>query len=104
MTTPLQLPVLSYRLAQVDDTEDVTLERVPQMTGPDHWAIREGHYCLNKSALWESEPIPSSRNDDFFARCRWPSAEEALEFWEVHGRTKFPLRWVAQAGKAAGDG
>lgn len=32
---------------------------------------------LNKSGEWEHEPIPSSRDDDYIARCRWNNWEDA---------------------------
>lgn len=42
----------------------------------DVWAIRQGgSRVLNHDGEWEHEPLPSSRDDDFFLRCRWPLAE-----------------------------
>ena len=41
------------------------------------WAVRDDLNCLNFSGEWESEPYPSSRDADFLARTRWPSAEAA---------------------------
>lgn len=44
----------------------------------DVWAIRKGGWCLNRDGQWEFEPQPSSRDNEFYARCRFPR-EEALQ-------------------------
>lgn len=59
----------------------VTLDLTRGMNGAVRWAIREGRACLNKKGEWEHEPMPSSRTDAFFNRCRWNSAEAAIKFW-----------------------
>ncbi len=41
----------------------------------DVWAIRRGGYVLNRDGQWEHEPLPSSRDDAFLARCRYPLAD-----------------------------
>jgi hypothetical protein len=73
------LTVASYSLVE-SEVSDVTLERV---RGIDciRWAIRRGKTCFNKSGDWEYEPLPSSRTEEFFARCRWDTPEEALACW-----------------------
>lgn len=45
------------------------------------WTVRRHGYCLNREAEWEYEPMPSSRDDEFFGRCRFDSLEEAVEMW-----------------------
>jgi hypothetical protein len=45
------------------------------------WAIREHGLVFNKEGKWEDEPMPSSRNKEFFTRCRFSSVDEALEVW-----------------------
>lgn len=47
------------------------------------WAIRSGGDALNKSGEWEWEPNPSSRDDAFFARCRWATRDEAYAAWQA---------------------
>lgn len=51
----------------------------------DVWAIRKlGHHVLNHDGQWEIEPQPSSRDDEFMARCRFtlmaalPAADAAM--------------------------
>lgn len=44
------------------------------------WAIKRAGFCLNHEGMWEFEPIPSSRDEDFYKRCRWFSANAAIEF------------------------
>ena len=43
----------------------------------DQWAIVRLGQCLNRDNEWEWEPQPSSRDDDFYARCRF-NRDEAL--------------------------
>jgi hypothetical protein len=43
------------------------------------WAIISGSSCLNKDGQWEYEPMPSSRDDEFFSRCRFTSVDEAVK-------------------------
>lgn len=47
------------------------------------WAIYPFHgvpSCLNREGEWEYEPLPSNRDDEFYARCRFASLEDAVEF------------------------
>jgi hypothetical protein len=78
----IDLPVLSYQL-EYDDYQRilVTLDMARGINGVIRWAIREKGDCLNKDGKWEYEPLNSSRTEEFFARCRWDTAEEALKFW-----------------------
>ena len=56
--------------------------RKAQSDGTVLWAI-EGRYerdYLNKDGKWEYGGLPSSRDDEFIARCRYASAEEAINY------------------------
>lgn len=59
----------------------IELMRSPFYTG-ERYAVRNGlGRCLNKSGEWELEPMPSSRDDAFYERCRFDSfaaAEAAM--------------------------
>lgn len=76
----------AMKLAQVSAyslPDGTRIEATPQRRGPARWAVRNGFgSCLNSSAQWEDEPSPSSRDDEFFARCRWDTAQEAYAAWE----------------------
>lgn len=53
---------------------------------PTAWAIREGHNVLAKDLEWELEPNPSRRDEDFFSRARYSTADEAYSYakkWAV---------------------
>ncbi len=43
----------------------------------DLWAITRHYACLAEDGLWEVEPMPSNRSDEFLKRCRFP-LDEAL--------------------------
>ena len=81
MTRFQDLIARTYHLPQFNGM-DCTLDRVAQYNGPDRWAIRRGACCLNHDGNWEYEPLPSSRTDEFFARCRFATADEALAAWD----------------------
>jgi hypothetical protein len=44
----------------------------------ERWAVRQNSSCLSKDGEWEYEHRPSSRDDEFYARCRFDSLDEAL--------------------------
>ena len=83
------LRVLAYELDSWENVIDVRLESVGQLDGSEKWAIREEGCCLNKQGEWEFEPLPSSRTDDFYDRCRWDTADAALEFWNQGHKSRF---------------
>lgn len=56
----------------------VRIQRARQMEGPDKWKVERDGSVLNKSGDWEYEPLPSSRSDEFLARCRYDTAQEAI--------------------------
>lgn len=65
-----------------NDRVSITLQRQPQRQGADKWAIYEGKsYALSREGYWEYEPMPSSRDDDYLARCRFDTPQEAYEFY-----------------------
>jgi hypothetical protein len=59
-------------------SDAIHIERAKQIEGPAKWAVRRHGDCLNKQGEWEYEPMPSSRDDEFLARCRFDSPAEAL--------------------------
>lgn len=60
---------------------DVKIERCVQSDGSHKWAVRRGGSCLSHEGHYEWEPLPSSRDDEFLARCRFDSAESAYSAW-----------------------
>ena len=83
------LLILSYLLKRDDyKMSIVVLDHTSWGEKGEKWAIRCTSMCLNKKGEWEFEPSPSNRYDEFFERCRWNSAEEALEFWNHHPDSK----------------
>jgi hypothetical protein len=51
------------------------------------WAIVKQSFCLNKDLVFEYEPLPSSRDDDFLSRTRF-SLEDALNLVEKYLKSK----------------
>lgn len=73
---PPGVVVSGYRIG--DGINAIRIERVQQISGPDMWAARRHGDVLNRSGVWEWEPMPSSRDDEFLARCRFGSHAEAI--------------------------
>lgn len=70
---------------QFADTGALFPPRFVRMNSPfydgERWAVRWYGHCLTKTAEWEYEPMPSSRDDAFYARCRFDTLEQAVETW-----------------------
>jgi hypothetical protein len=74
-----ELPILAY-----DAGGEVRIDACRQRDGKTMWAVRNGFGCLNADGEFEYEPMPSSRDDEFLARCRFPSAQDALHALTLH--------------------
>jgi len=62
----------------------VTLDACRSIDGGYSWAIRQSNgFCLDKDGDWEYESMPSSRDDQFYEMCRFPTIEKALEAWAL---------------------
>lgn len=46
---------------------------------PFMWAVKWSGNNLSKDGEWEYEPIASSRDDEFYARCRFDTFEDAMQ-------------------------
>lgn len=74
-----------WRIAgSADRISEICIESVAQIDGPDRFAIRRGGCVMAKDGEWEYEPQPSSRDDGFFARCRYATFEEAAAVYSAH--------------------
>jgi hypothetical protein len=74
----IALTVLSY---EVDPVHDIRLVRKYQRDGGSLWAVTKENnsMCLNRQGEWEDEPMPSARDDAYLERCRFGTAEAALD-------------------------
>jgi hypothetical protein len=62
--------------------EEIFIERKQQRDGSYKYAIcKGGRSVLTKESLFEWEPSPSNRDEDYLARARYASLEEAWDFW-----------------------
>ena len=72
-----ELRVLVYELDKDHYGHPITLE----WRGDGTWAICHLGSVYSRNHEWEYEPNPSSRSDEFIARTRYSSPEEAVEHW-----------------------
>lgn len=78
-----ELEVNEYQLygGKNGDSFHIVIERSPQISGPDLWAVHSKFFCLNKAGTWQSKRRPSERNEEFIKECRFSSPREALLCW-----------------------
>jgi hypothetical protein len=52
------------------------------------WAIsgESDRYVFNNDGKWEYQPMPSSRDEDFYRRCRYQSVKDAVAHLKAHGK------------------
>lgn len=62
--------------------EPIAIELCRQHDGSILYAIRHHGACYTHDGKWEHEPLPSSRDEEFFKRCRWSTWEEAAKVIE----------------------
>jgi hypothetical protein len=73
----------------------------------DGWAIRWRSRCLNYRNVWEFEPSPKSRTDEFLQRCRFSEraallrAKKAVDELQVDGMTYQEFIHQVRAGAAS---
>lgn len=67
-----------------DDGGKQILNLVRRGRRPEAWAIELFGEVLGRTGEWEDEPQPSSRDEAFFARCRWASPADAAAFAQEH--------------------
>lgn len=65
-----------------DPQSRVSIDECPQLKGLPQFAIRKDGDCMNKQSKWEYEPLPSSRTNAFFKRCRFKTFEAAAKVYE----------------------
>lgn len=57
------------------------VQRLNAHTGKKKWAIHDGFRDLNRHGHWETALRGSRTNEPYLKRCRFDTAQEALEFW-----------------------
>jgi hypothetical protein len=67
----------AWRIEGDDPYRAAKIEIAPRPGKPDRFAVRRMGSVLNKDGEWEFEPQPSSRDEAFFARCRFDTFEAA---------------------------
>lgn len=62
--------------------EGVRIKETLNRDGQSKWKIVSMGDNLNRQGNWEHEPLPSSRDDEFIARCRFETFDEAVKIAE----------------------
>lgn len=76
----LSAEIHQYRIPATDVFSQITIEERQQPFGKNSlWAVKKGNCVLNREGEWEYEMLPSSRDEEFIARCRFESAEGAAQ-------------------------
>lgn len=57
--------------------DEVRIVERGERDGVMYYAVKWRGWTANRDREWEYEPIPSGRDDDYFARCRFEEWEEA---------------------------
>lgn len=70
--------ITEYTLGDMEDRDRSHLLVRVRYRGRGKWAVCRLGDVLNRDGEWEWEPLPSSRDDAFFARCRFDSAADAI--------------------------
>lgn len=60
--------------------DTVTIRKVfgHRMPKSPMWKVMRDSFAFTKDGDWEWEPVPSERDDEFYARCRFDTFEEAM--------------------------
>ena len=86
---PILGVVLTYGLSfDKNRLQWVTIEATKydeQTSVPTTWAVRRGDSVMSKiTGSFDYEPMPSSRDDDYFNEYRFSTPDEAAECWSKH--------------------
>lgn len=85
-TIDARLIAIRYEFISDFEHYEVAAVTFDRMRSPfyegERWAVRRLSSCLSKDGEWEFEPIPSSRDKEFYARFRFNSLEEALAVFD----------------------
>lgn len=72
---------VEWRVGPPDDfangVSEIRIVTRGQRDGATLYAVTQRGWTANKDGEWEYEPIPSSRDDAYLARCRWDDWEMA---------------------------
>ena len=79
-----------FRFRDQFDAMDLEAPVFVRMNSPfyqgERWAVRRLSQCLSREGKWEYEPMPSSRDDAFYARCRFNTLEDAVSVFSGANR------------------
>ena len=62
---------------------DLVFLRQTRKKPASYGIYRSDHYCLSKQGEWDYEPLPSSRDDEYYENHRWNSALDAAKFYST---------------------
>ena len=81
---------------QFADFHNVDRVEFHRMNSPfyagEKWAVRRHGFCLSRTGVWEYEPMPSSRDEEFYAAFRFDTMEQAVETYRSANAEVEPAR------------
>jgi len=90
-------------MINADHPSDAILVERERGTDTIRWVVRMRGYCLNRQGEWEIEPPFSSRDGDFYRRCRWTHPDDALQAAAAAFRDSETHRGAGSTGPLADD-
>ena len=66
----------------------VTVDRLPQMSGPDLFAVHHRGCDLSKTGEWDWRPTTSSRTEKWLALHRFATLDDAVSAYVLAGGRK----------------
>ena len=67
------------RVEAGSEFEPMFIDKCHQLNGKTRYAVRHRSYVLSTDGRWFVEPRPSCRSDEFIARFRFETFEQAAE-------------------------
>ncbi len=74
----------AFEVPKTSRISHVEIRRTTKPGDPQSWSISNGSSVLSMEGDWEYEPSPSNRDEEFLARCRYPSCEAAFSVVKDH--------------------
>lgn len=78
----VSVKTVSYQVSAIpyEDDDAHAFQIKVEYRGGGRWAVTRGGQCWNRvNQTFDYESLPSGRTEEFFAECRYATAEEAID-------------------------